>query len=135
MNADGSNQTRLTNNSTEDIWSSYSPDGSKIAFQSHRDGNAEIYVILPDLQISGKIAFVSASEIYVMNADGTGQTQLTNNSVPQAWPSWSPDGTKIAFSSDDLDGNPNDPEIYVINADGTGQTKLTNNARLDYSPS
>jgi TolB protein len=58
-----------------------------------------------------------------MNADGTGQTRLTNNPSWDDSPSWSPDGNKIAFDSA-RDGN---GEIYIMNADGTGQTRLTNN--------
>lgn len=72
-----------------------------IAFESDRDGN---------------------SEIYVMNADGTNQTNLTHNPAPDFEPVFSPDGTRIAFSSY-RDGN---PEIYVMRADGTNQTRLTN---------
>ena len=78
-------------------------------------------------RINGKIAFNSDRdgnwEIYVMNPDGSGQTRLTNNNYNDKWPSWSPDGTKIAFSRD-LNGN---WEIYTMNADGSGQTRLTNN--------
>ena len=80
----------------------FSPDGPKIAFWSHRDGN---------------------EEIYVMNADGSGQTRLTNNAVGDGQPAFSPDGSKIAFTSAP-DGN---RAIYVMNADGNGQTRLTNN--------
>ena len=65
-----------------------------------------------------------------MNADGTGQTNLTNNGADDSTPAWSPDGTKIAFASN-RDGN---CEIYVMNADGTGQTNLTNNGAYDYAP-
>ena len=65
-----------------------------------------------------------------MNADGTAQTRLTNNAAIDDGPAWSPDGTKIAFTSN-RDGN---DEIYVMNADGTGQTRLTNNAADDSSP-
>jgi Tol biopolymer transport system component len=78
---------------------------------------------------NGKIAFQSnlgapindpsRFEIWVMNADGTGQTQLTTSGG--TFPSWSPRGTKIAFTSN-RDGN---FEIYVMNADGSGQTRLT----------
>ena len=79
----------LTNDIPLDSDPAWSPDGSKIAFISSRDG---------------------AFEIYVMNADGSGQTRLTNGLADNAWPSWSPDGPKIAFFSN-RDGN---YEIYVM---------------------
>jgi Tol biopolymer transport system component len=82
-----------------------------MAFTSSRDGN---------------------QEIYVMNADGSGQTNLTNHPALDMDPSWSPDGTRIAFSSTRDDGN---GEIYVMNADGSGQTRLTNNPAPDWYPS
>ena len=89
----------------------------------------------PDLQIAGKIGFMSNrdanAEIYVMNADGTGQTRLTNNGVEDGSLSWSPDGSKIAFRTH-RDGN---GEVYVMNPDGTGLTRLTNDAAEDGSPS
>jgi len=88
----------------------------------------------PPTPVSGRIAFVSNrdgnSEIYVMNADGTGQTNLTNNSVAALELVWSPNGAKIAFVSY-RDGN---QEIYMMNADGTGQTRLTNNSAIDSQP-
>jgi Tol biopolymer transport system component len=88
---------------------------------------------------NGKLAFVSnlgsGPDISVMNADGTGQTNLTNSpTTRESGPAWSPDGTKIAFYSnkdhypvdcDDVDV-PCDYEIYVMNGDGTGLTRLTN---------
>ena len=81
---------------------------------------------------NGKIAFVSDrddnQEIYVMEADGSGQTNLTNNLANDSKPAWSPDGTKIAFFSDRTG------DVYVMNADGTGQTNLTNNGVSDTDP-
>ena len=48
MNADGTNQTRLTNNSASDTYPAFSPDSGQIAFDSNRDGNDEIYVMKAD---------------------------------------------------------------------------------------
>src|SRR5206468_6980810 len=85
--------------------------------------------------VNGKIAFASGRdgnfEIYVMNADGSGQTRLTNNAAADGEPDWSPEGTKIAFTSL-RDVN---EEIYVMNSNGSGQTNLSNNAAFDFGPS
>jgi Tol biopolymer transport system component len=109
MNADGTGQTRLTNNGAYDDQPAWSPDGTKIAFSSIRDG------------ISG---------IFVMSSDGTGQTRLTNSPAHDSHPTWSPDGAKIAFESN----RDNNPEIYVMNADGTGLINLINNPANDSRP-
>jgi hypothetical protein len=65
-----------------------------------------------------------------MNADGSGQTILSNNPAYDFDPAWSPDGTKIAFISG-RDGN---DEVYVMNADGSGQSNLSNNEWADLEP-
>ena len=84
-----------------------------------------------------KIAFGSSSsnsgstwEIYVMDADGSNPSNLTNNSAFDYGPAWSPNGSKIAFVSDD--GN---LEIYMMSLDGTNRTRLTNNTPIaDFNP-
>ena len=77
-----------------------------------------------------KIAFTRSNEIFTMNADGSGQTNITNNVATDQDPAWSPDGTKIAFSSD-RSGN---FELYVMNTDGTGIVRLTNSLGTDKEP-
>ncbi|HET9333634.1 MAG TPA: translocation protein TolB [Gemmatimonadota bacterium] len=134
-----------------------SADNGKIAFESQRDGNAEIYVMNPDgtgetnltnnpaldttpawSPDGTKIAFASLRtgdlEIFVMNADGTNPINLTNSANTDLWPTWSPDGTKIAFHTFRDAGSGLQSEIYVMDADGSNQTNLSQNAAIDVNP-
>lgn len=89
----------------------WSPDGTRIAFVSEKTDNDEIWVI---------------------NADGTDERQLTFNSWE--WdksPSWSPDGSKIAFWSNRVTGH---KQIWVMNADGSEQHNISNNEYDDWQP-
>ena len=93
------------------LWTLFNTDPlgvttGQIAFGTNRDGN---------------------DEIYVMNANGSGQTNLTNNPTEDLQPAWSHDGKQIAFSSD-RNGN---HEIYVMNADGSHITRLTDSPAFD----
>jgi Tol biopolymer transport system component len=65
-----------------------------------------------------------------MNDSGGAQTNLTNDPALDRHPSWSPDGSQIAFHSD-RDGN---LEVYVMDDNGTHQTRLTHNSDADYAP-
>jgi len=86
-----------------------------------------------ELHTNSKIAFASDrenqpySDIFVMDVNGRNVIQLTDSRANDEWPSWSPDGRKIAFTSD-RDGN---EEIYVMNADGTDEVNLTKNSAED----
>lgn len=81
---------------------------------------------------NGKIAFArfmgDGVDIFTVNPDGTGETRLTTNSGGNGLPAWSPDGSRIAFSSsrDNEQG-----EIYVMGADGSNQVRLTTNLLAD----
>ena len=126
MAADGKNQRRLTNNPASDHSPSWSPDGKRIAFVSRRDGH-----FIGEGGLS--------SEIYVMDADGGNQQNLTDNDFYDTHPSWSPDGERIAFASR-RDGHfigegGLSSEIYVMDADGKNTRRLTNNRKSDWSPS
>jgi Tol biopolymer transport system component len=80
-------------------------------------------------QPSTRIAFVRDRELYVMNADGSGQQRLAAEVQPVT-PSWSPDARQIAFVTN-RDGN---PEIYVMNADGSDQRNVSRNSKRDGAP-
>ena len=74
MKPDGSDIKRLTDSPYQDIRGQYSPDGKRIAFVSHRDGNAEIYLC---------------------NADGTNVRRVTNHEERDDYPTWHPDGKHL----------------------------------------
>jgi uncharacterized protein YjdB len=93
--------TKLTPDTTSASDPAFSPDGSRMAFVSQRDGNAEIYV---------------------MNADGTASTRITNDPQADGRPSFLPDGQAVVFHSARTAGK---QQIWVVNADGTGLTQLT----------
>lgn len=84
---------------------------------------------------NGRIAFISKRdgadfEIYTMNPDGSNVVRLTNNSANEERPGFSPNGSKIVYSSE-ISGN---GDIYVMNADGTGTIQLTNSSALENGP-
>jgi TolB protein len=101
IDVDGSDETNLTNNpDREEFAPDWSPDGTTIAFSRfHFEGPTTIY------------------EIYVMNPDGTGQTNIRTDTIQNIDPDWSPDGARIAFQRGF--------DIYVMNADGSGSTNVT----------
>src|SRR5262245_9715066 len=130
----------------ENAFPAWSPDGSKILFQSNRSGEWHLYLMSPDggnvrdltpsmkdcrnpsfSPDGSKIVFYSAAsgneEIYVMAADGSGVANLPENAAGDIHPHWTPDGTKIIFNS--LRDDPKAYDVYVMSADGTGVSRLT----------
>ena len=111
MRADGTQVVSLTQNDGASNYSpSWSPDGAQILFR-HAVGGT--------------------SQIWVMNADGSGQTALTTGSVSDFDPVWSPDGTKIGFDRVEH-GN---SDIWVMNPDGSDPTDVTNDPLTEFQPS
>ena len=155
MDADGSNQRRLTNSPEANEGPAWSPDSQRIAFGSKRNGDNEIYVMDADGKNQRRLTNNPANdhgadwspdgqrilfwsnrdgndEVYVMDADGNNPRNLTDSPASSdGWAEWSPDGQKIAFTSD-RNGN---WEIYVMDADGSNQRNLTSNPGDDWSPS
>jgi Tol biopolymer transport system component len=119
MKPDGSRVTNLTQNWADDVAPVWSPDGRHIAFVSLRDTAA------------GKWGLGDGS-IYVIEFDpetGTGGRvwRVTGKGSSEGWPTWSPDGQRIAFQSN-RSGN---WDIWIANADGSGLVQLTHHAADD----
>jgi TolB protein len=127
MNADGSGQRRLTRNGGRNFAPAWSPDGRRIVFERTSRGNIERDALWGSCPSWCETALTF--EVHVMKADGSGQRRLTPRGPDlraglddqNRKPSWSPDGRRIAFVSE-RDGQ---AEIYVMNADGSGQRNLS----------
>lgn len=173
VNVDGSELTKLTNDSGVNGSPTWSPDGKQIAFGSNRDpdGRQKIWVMnadgsnqrrLTDIHNTGNPNFYSAgmpswspdgtkilfcggarnchavncSGIFVMNADGSNEHLLTNNADKDSiylTPRWSPDGTKIVTSVHVSTSRSNREMIIVMNADGSNQLNLSNRGKYDFN--
>ncbi len=158
MNADGSALTRLTNNSATDIEPAWSPDGSRIAFVRGSGPSSELYVMNADgsgqtrvlsggpirspnwapngarIALGCGVGAGSNTDLCLVNTDGSGLVRLATACCINVYPSWSPDGKRIAFMSNRDGTSESNYEIYVVNADGTAVTRLTNNPNVDSGP-
>lgn len=160
VDADGSGEVNLTRDPADDWSPAWSPDGERIAFASDREGELRIFVMAADgsgvrrvTEIWGeypawspdgeRIVFASYVggtgptgdpdyDLYVIDADGGRLRHLTDGPVNDMYPTWSPDGERIAFEStrdtpEDFEPPARDRErtadfdVFVVNADGSGQ--------------
>ena len=108
----GKNLKRITSHLGDDYAASFSPDETKLVFNSNRDGKIDIYVI---------------------NTDTTGLKRLTAIKIDGGYdnPQWSPDGKRIVFYNGTSNGR---DQIFVMNADGSNQKNITNDTLLNYFP-
>ena len=152
---DGADPIRLTNNTSEDISPYYIPSSHDLGFVSDRSGKYQIYTM--DLVGSDGVAWKKSdkrtfaspaispdelqvvfviqpddknSDLYLANADGTEERKLVKENGMDWDPSWSPDGTKITFTSD-KSGN---WELYVLTIADGNTVQLTDNKFFDGHP-
>jgi Tol biopolymer transport system component len=145
INPDGTDQTRVAANTFDDRGPAWSPDGQKLAFASNRDRSDPLLHDIYSMNADGtgptrltnttdagdspggpawspdgqRIMYVGRAGLYVMNADGSGNTPIgTDGHTVNGKPSWAPDGRRIAWSGDNT-------QIFTANPDGTAIVKLT----------
>jgi Tol biopolymer transport system component len=159
ITADGKVLKRLTNASYQDSSPAFSPDGSRIAFSSNRYKLRDVDIFTMNPNGSGvknvtktnalgqndgfsawspdgrKVAFARGGDIFVRNADGTNEIQLTEVTEEFNFePSWSPDGSKIVFSTRrcrDASLPCHLPELWVMSADGTDERRFLTDPNPD----
>jgi hypothetical protein len=154
MRFDGSPATRISSNGgASDTDAEWSPDGSRLAFESDASGSPEVWLMdlgggnrvqltnnggengdvdwSPD---GSKIVFEGHlngnGDIFVVNTDGTGLTNLTNTSTGEGDPNWSPDGTMITFGSNRTGTS----QVFVMNADGSNVRRVTQTTLTESHP-
>jgi TolB protein len=106
------------------------PPGSRPTPMSTGTASAPTSTHLAPAHLSGRIAFDNHEDVWTINAHGTDLTRLTHSPAFEFDPSWSPDGTQIAYRSDRGD----ESEIWVMKADGAGQRRLTAGLSPAWSP-
>ena len=165
MDREGGAVAQVTQGASREDSPDWSPDGTEIAYESD-SGDSDIFVMHPDGSSrqdlmanepfsrndrdpswspdGRRIAFATTigftTDIYVMDADGSDVTRLTESLGAAIEPAWSPDGTRIAYATTRHDPSPTecDPcnlEIYTMAADGSDQRRITFDPAADRAPS
>ncbi|MGF1503853.1 MAG: hypothetical protein ACFB51_01760 [Anaerolineae bacterium] len=152
MNADGTNQQRLTTTRGTDWYPALAADGGRVVYSTQRGGNFDIWIMnidgsdarqitedlgmnfAPDLSPDGsQVVFASTAgtdgrtqNIWVINTNGSNPRQLTDSAFDDIDPIWSPDGSQIVFSSN----RGGTTELFVMNPDGSNIRLLTRGVNL-----
>ncbi|MDB5032898.1 MAG: Periplasmic component of the Tol biopolymer transport system [Chlorobi bacterium] len=132
MKIDGSDLRQLTNIPGYDGGAFYSWEGRKLIFRASRPEGEELkrYRSL----LAQNLVRPSRMELYVMNADGSGMRQVTNNGAANFGPFWHPDNQHIIFASNVADPQGRNFDLYMIREDGTDMRRITFNDTFDGFP-
>lgn len=133
MRPDGTEVTRLTDEPGYDGGAFFSRDGTKIVYRASRP---EPGLVLDDYKalLTQGLVRPKQLEIYFMNSDGTGKTQVTSNGAANFAPYFTPDGSQIIFASNMADPKGRNFDLYLVNLDGSGLAPVTTCSSFDGFP-
>lgn len=132
MKIDGSDVKRLTNTPGYDGGAFFSPDGTKIVYRAWHPTDTALtnYQAL----LRQRLVRPNRMELWVMNADGSNQHQITSLGGANFGPYFTPDGTKIIFASNYKDVHSRNFDLYLVNLDGSGLEQITTFPEFDGFP-
>jgi TolB protein len=133
MNTDGSDVKRLTHTPGYDGGAWWSPDGRQIVYRANHPTDSVQLKAYRDLLAQGLVR-PSRVELFIMNADGSNNRQITRLGGANFGPSWSPDGKRIVFSSNYKNPRSGNFDLYMIDTDGNNLEQLTFDSTFDGFP-
>ncbi|MEW6060550.1 MAG: M28 family peptidase [Bacteroidota bacterium] len=133
MNADGSNVRRLTHDKGYDGGAFFSPDGKSIVYRAHHPADSASIAEYENL-LKQELVKPTLMNLFVINTDGTGKRQLTNNGSANFAPYFTPDGKRIIFSSNLHNPKGFDFDLFLIDVDGRNLERVTYTNGFDGFP-
>jgi TolB protein len=133
MNVDGSDVRQLTHQLGYDGGPWWSPDGKKIAYRAYHPTDPAELKDYQDL-LKQNIVRPNKMELWVMNADGSDQHQITHLGGANFGPSWTHDGNRLIFSSNYKNPRSGNFDLYMVGLDGGGLEQITTDEGFDGFP-